>query len=625
MKVKCDDEFDFIVIGSATGGVVATRLSESKYKVLLIEAGPADDTYSCRQSSKCNALPYGDLIAGTPLIPLKTRWFFRSVEDFKWNDAFSMDSYWNYNKTQLNFTFDLYRAKMLGGCLSHNGQEYTRGAGADFDYVAEKYNLPEWSFENILPYFHSFETFHGQNKSFRGQNGPIHIMDRPIQLWEYKLQAMCDTLIQSGYTYNNNQNGQYNQFGVGLGEMNTGRYQDNKFGLFNTTYYRSSVSSDYIRNIGLNTNYLTIWYNTTVQRIIFDNNMSKKAIGVQYHDEYGQITNVYCSKEIILSSGVYQSPQILMLSGIGPLEELNKFDILPVHIEENIGKHGQDHSYLFFEIQFNTLYFGNLTQHKRPTNHTIINMFNETEYFDKPFPGQLELFASSHKYNRSGYDYTDIRMEFVNGDAKSDTIQVILDPAVYSKNLTIKLQSNDSRIYPLVYQNLFDDSRDYDEMIEGIKILNNILQTNTSIFMHQVPINVNLTNVNELRDFIWKNANPSIHAVGTLSLGTTVDSKCLLKGVQNVRVVDTSIWPESTNSGTMSLAFMLGEKCSDIIIDYHKHGNYQSWLDSNKLYIIVVVSVGIIIVVLVLLGMYKLKTAHQQHNDEQLLPLVKKE
>eukprot|EP01084_Bolivina_argentea_P299071 515500_1 len=406
--------YDFCVVGSGTGGVVATRLAQAKYNVLLIEAGPDDKNFSC---TSCDALPFGDLIAGTPLLPFKGHWFFR-VEQLNWMNTTSMPSYWNYNKTTLSRTVDLNRAKILGGCISHNGGSWTRGNVRDYDYVAQHLNLENWSFENILPFYQKLETYSGENTTYRGDTGPINIIDIPLTKYQYKLKAFVDTAIQYGLPYNNNQHGGYSQYGVGLGEFNVAQYTNNKTGLFNTTHYRSSVSQSYIRDIGIPSDHLTVWYNTTVQRVLFDDTKPKpKAIGIEYYDSNsGDLQSVYCNKEVIISAGTYQSPQLLMLSGIGPVEEMNKFNITSIYEHDAVGRNGQDHSYVFMSYRVNETVLGieNLTI---PRNFSIRTYRNTTEYFE--FNALIRTFLSTNSYDRLGYDYNDISLYVFNGGITS--------------------------------------------------------------------------------------------------------------------------------------------------------------------------------------------------------------
>eukprot|EP01084_Bolivina_argentea_P228996 386614_1 len=623
--VTSEEIYDYIVVGSGAGGVVAARLAEAQNKVLLIEAGPDDLTYSCEMSESCFSLPYGDFLSGTPLLPLfqqagQLRW---TADDLEWN-ATSMPFVWNYNKTELNRTRGLGRAKMLGGCLAHNGQTYVRGSTRDFDFVAQNLNLPTWSFENVAKYYQRLEHYIGDNKTLRGDNGPINIIDRKPYEWEHGLNAFLDAAIHSGISFNNHQNGGYPQTGIGFSETNNKRYKDNEFGLFNTTYYRASSSQSYVRDIGIPSQYLTVWYNTTVQRVLFDNvNTAISAIGVEYYDQYSSVLNsVYCSKEVIISAGVYQSPKLLMLSGIGPVSELNKFNITPIYINNNIGRYGQDKPWFTIRYKYNTSKLN--TTISRPTDGGIKTILNTTQYFDDKFLGQLIVFQSTNTYDRLGIDYNDIRLQVYNsGDLDDAIIAVGIETQTYSKNLTIQLNSIDARDWPDVYLNIFSDSRDYDVVIEGLYIARNIFQMNPTVFIEELTpgMNYNRSNINELRRYLHENIWTGSHAVGTLSMGGDnmylynspypINSKCAVRGVNNLRVVDSSIWPYATNAGDMSLVFMLGEKCAQHIIDDNKQSQVED--DNWVIIIMVVISIFIGIIMLMFIA-YKCKKKNKQTN-----------
>ncbi len=147
-----------------------------------------------------------------------------------------------------------------------------------------------------------------------------------------------------------------------------------------------------------------------------------------------------------------------------------------------------------------------------------------------------------------------------------------IDTQVHSKDLNVKLRSNDSRIFPNVYHNFFSDSRDYDMVIAAIHKMRDIFAFNPSVFIEEIFPGKEKT-VEELRNQIFAEASTALHAVGTLSMGSSkedpIDSNCSLRGVKSLRVVDASIWPYSTNGGTQALVFMLGEKCAQHIIDHY--------------------------------------------------------
>eukprot|EP01084_Bolivina_argentea_P094840 170530_1 len=192
--IICQNEtFDYIVVGSGSGGVVAGRLAEAKNNVLLIEAGPSDDTYSCEMSDSCWSLPYGNFVEGTPLLPLFASSVGGSwrVDDLEWI-ATTQPSIWDYNKTILSGEIPVNRAKMLGGCLSHNGQGWVRGSARDYDFVATNLSLPSWSFENIQKYYQKLEHYMGENKTLRGNNGPVGLMSRKIYPWDIGLKAFLE-------------------------------------------------------------------------------------------------------------------------------------------------------------------------------------------------------------------------------------------------------------------------------------------------------------------------------------------------------------------------------------------------------------------------------------------------
>eukprot|EP01084_Bolivina_argentea_P195425 335249_1 len=348
--LKCQD-FDYIVVGSGAGGIVAARLAENQNKVLLIESGVDDKTYSCEACG--NIIPSGDFLPGTPLVMSSNR-FQLTQEHMHWHSE-TPNAFWNYNQTVLNRSIALRRARILGGCSSHNGMVWNRGSQRDYDYVSRELGLSGWAFKDVLPYFEKIENYFGENKTMRGRDGPVKMVQAEFLPHTVKLQEIYNTLLMNGFTLNNHVNGGYSQNGVSLLDKNVANYDidGEQRGVWNTLFFRGSTAEIYVRKIGIASGYLTVWTNTTVHRALFDDK-KHKAIGVEYWRQDNTLSHVYCDKEVIVSAGVYQSAALLMLSGIGPVAQLDKFNITPVLINEYVGRFGQEHVYLDMVYQVNS-------------------------------------------------------------------------------------------------------------------------------------------------------------------------------------------------------------------------------------------------------------------------------
>jgi len=287
--------YDYIIIGAGSAGcVLANRLSaDASRSVLLLEAGPSDKRFYVQ-------MPIG---YGKTFYQSKVNWMYTSQANVGLNGR---TSYWP-------------RGKTLGGSSSINAMVYVRGHQQDFDDW-ERVGNSGWSYDDVLPYFKRMESWqHGANE-FRGGDGPLNVSDVSA-----KLHPLCKQFVAAGqalgFDYNADMNGE-NQEGVGYYQLTTHQGQ------------RMSAARAYLKPARNRPN-LTVICNASVVRIVFS---GKRAVGVEYHHQH-KIHYAKATKEIILSAGAVNSPQLLQLSGVGPSHILEKAGVQQVHQSPAVGQH----------------------------------------------------------------------------------------------------------------------------------------------------------------------------------------------------------------------------------------------------------------------------------------------
>ena len=306
--------YDYLIVGAGSAGcVLANRLSEnSDHKVAIFEAGGTSDIWKVKM----------------PLALLYT------MHDPKYNWKYYSEPEPHLNNRRIFCP----RGKMIGGCSSHNGMVFVRGNRDDYTRW-ENFGLKNWSYEKVLPYFKKIETWSEGENQFRGSLGPL-----PINLSKNSnplFKAFIDAAGEAGHRINIDMNGE----------------EQEGFGMFDTTMHqgeRAGVSKYYLDPVKNRKN-LDILKNSYVEKILFD---GKKAIGLQVKIK-DKIQKIYANKEVILSGGSINSPQLLMLSGIGDANHLKDKGIEVVNNVKGVGKNLQDHLETYIQQECktpNTLY-----------------------------------------------------------------------------------------------------------------------------------------------------------------------------------------------------------------------------------------------------------------------------
>eukprot|EP01084_Bolivina_argentea_P275028 468922_1 len=614
-------QYDFIVIGSGTGGIVASRLAESKYSVLLIEAGPDDLTFNC--TSCGTSLANQSYPSGWPLI-----YDNPTIDPLTWIDANTpndIGQFWNYNQTELlgGYNMTLRRYKILGGCSTHNSGVWTRGDYRNFDYVAQVLGCKGWAFKDVLPYFNKIETYTGDGEG--GANGPVEVVQKSLDGdINIIFRVLFDLAVKAGYPANPFK--EHQDFSIHHGVMPYPRalrywqdYPDQRGRNFNAFEMRQSTSQAYIRRIGIPSRYLTVLTDTMVQRVLFDvetyeTETLPKAIGVEYWDENGHLAHVFCNKEVIVSGGYVLSPQLLMLSGIGPEHELIKHNIPIVRTSDKIGRYGQDNLLISMQYEANEtlqtvrdLAIPNIVLPYNTSNRSAgVNIINASNVYETNITGL----------------YNTVRYQCF------EAITCNIETNLRSKNLTINLRGNDSRIYPNVYRYYFSDKSDWDRIIRDIREFRRIMSFDEDgSFVREVRPGLNFSTDEQLREYVIDNSYWAIHEVGTLSMGPNdndaVDLECSVNGVNNLRVVDASIWPAVRVAGSMSLTYMIGEKCSQHILDRYDSQSKSKW-EIEEYIILFSIILAIIIIFALIYCCYK-KTKSKSYRDVKAeTPLIER-
>lgn len=528
--------YDYLIVGAGSAGcVLANRLSaDPNRQVCLLEAGPED---------------------ASPWIHIPAGLFFMMR---------SKTLNWRYRTEPQSALYDrrLFwpRGKTLGGSSSSNAMVYTRGHRSDYDHWAELGNAG-WSYADLLPLFKRCQHQERGPSEHHGVGGPLNVAD-PRQRGEIS-EVFVRAAGEAGYPLSDDFNGA-EQEGVGFYQLTQ---KDGR---------RCSSARAYLHPVRARPN-LTVITDALVSRVLFE---GQRASGVRYLDRAGQTFDLQARREVVLAGGAINSPQLLLLSGVGPRAELERHGIAQVHELPGVGQNLQDHLDVIvacrerrrasygFALSFLPRLLQGIVDFRRHGRGFLTSNMAEAGGFVKTDPA---LPRPNIQYHLTATILDDHGLRIWYGYGYS---LHVCDLRPKSRG-ALTLRSADPRDPPCLQPHYLSHPDDLETLLAGVKTCRKILAASAfdPYRGEELFPGAAVQSDDELREFIRRRAESIYHPVGSCKMGrdalAVVDERLRVHGLHGLRVVDASIMPTLIGGNTNAPTMVIGEKGADLIQTDH--------------------------------------------------------
>ena len=526
--------YDFIVVGAGSAGAaVAHRLSENpRNRVLLLEAGRASHPWS--------RIPAG---AAKLISNPAANWLYTSEPDANTNGR----------------RIPVPRGRLLGGSSAINGNAFVRGQRQDFDTWAQLGNRG-WSYQDVLPFFKRMESYEGGDETHRGRSGPLRVTNPPPT--DPLFKALIKAAAEVGIPYNSDYNGEH-QEGIAMSQATIANGR------------RMSTAHCYIDPIRKRRN-LRIETNASTDALLLE---GKRCMGVRYRVG-DSAREARATREVVVSAGAVNSPQLLELSGIGQADRLRGLGIEVRHALPGVGENLRDH---YAPRTRWAIDAKGVTYNDRGRGLGLVRQAIQWALRGDGMLGMVSAPVRAFVRSREGLEAPDLLLGWVpmltEMRPKGPVISVESGLTCYAHPMrpestgTIHITSADPRRAPEIRFNFLSAAIDAELTVRAIRIAREIMYAPAlaSMKVRELGPGRERTTDEEILDWVRQVGETTYHPVGTCKMGSdamaVVDERLRVRCIQGLRVADASIMPTLTSGNTNAPAIMIGEKAAAMVLE----------------------------------------------------------